>query len=165
MANIILLRGTPLSGKTTFAQKAVLESNGTLKLVSKDALRHMCDTDNRFGNTQAKEYTELRDQLISFWTKRFYNVIVDETFARFEDIYEVRKKFIFDSPWNMCTIYDMPLLSLDELIDRDRERAERIGRRIGAEELAEYHRLITEWPTRKYPSWENQRRWEEEKHV
>src|SRR6478609_3523135 len=141
--SIILMRGTPLSGKTTFAKSLVEHSKGTLKRISKDDLRYMFDNDNRFGNEQADFYTDLRNDLIDKCLQARYNVIVDETFVQLEDMVIINR--LFGDRANIA-IVEMTLHPLDVLIERDIEREKSGRNRIGTEELSDYIRILEEQP-------------------
>lgn len=144
MAKIILMRGTPLSGKTTFAKGYVEASGGTYKRIAKDDLRYMFDNDNRFGNEQEAFYTYLRNDLIDTCLKSGYNVVVDETFVQLEDMMVINRLF---GDRASIEIFEMPLIPTDVLIDRDIERSEKTGRnRVGAEQIVEYVRILREQP-------------------
>lgn len=76
MPKIMLLRGLPGSGKSTYARKLV-EEQGYVR-VNKDELREML---NNGKHSQSKEMLvlEIRDSIIEHTIKSGRNVVVDDT--------------------------------------------------------------------------------------
>ena len=125
---ILLLKGLPGSGKSTWALEQVHHGRGTVKRVNKDALREMVD-DGVFSKDREKMILDLRDLVIgrALDDQRVETVIVDDTnlhptherhlqqmFGRRADI-EVNSSFL-----------DVPVV---ECIERDRKRPNSVGSR------------------------------------
>jgi tRNA uridine 5-carbamoylmethylation protein Kti12 len=141
LPKLILTRGTPLSGKTTWAKYCVDNGAGKIKRVSKDDLRYMSDNDNRFGNTQAPFYNYVRDVLVTEYLASGFDVIVDETFVQLEDIRHMYRQFVKVARIDIETF---PVFGIEALVRRDELRTER--NRIGRDELMTYLTILKEQP-------------------
>lgn len=78
MKKIILLKGLPGSGKSTFAKELLKKYPGQYKRVNKDDLRAMLD-DGKWSKTNEKFVLALRDHIILQALNDGLNVIVDDT--------------------------------------------------------------------------------------
>lgn len=128
MLEVILTKGLPGSGKTTWA-KAMLKAHPyKYKRVNKDDLRMMVD-DNQYSKENEKIILELRDILIISLLKEGKSVIVDDTnlhpkhFARISDIINSNKL----SSIAQIKIQDFTHIPLEECIRRDVDREKSIG--------------------------------------
>jgi len=122
---ILVLKGLPASGKTTFAKKLINEEKNW-KRINKDDLRAMIDN-NIWSKDNEKLILKIRDNIIIDCLVNKYNIIIDDTnFAekhinRINEIadrldVEVEEKF-FDIPVNEC-------------IKRDSERPNPVGKKV-----------------------------------
>ena len=75
---VILTRGLPASGKSTWAKKHVELSHGDVKRVNKDDLRSMLDSDV-WTKRNERFVLELRDQIITMALDAGHHIIVDDT--------------------------------------------------------------------------------------
>lgn len=75
---LIMTRGLPASGKSTWAKEQVKLSKGKTKRVNKDDLRAMID-DGEWSKQNEKDILEIRDKIIEHYLGKNYNVIVDDT--------------------------------------------------------------------------------------
>jgi predicted kinase len=73
-----MLKGLPASGKSTWAKEQVRLSKGRTKRVNKDDLRAMIDA-GEWSKTSEKHVLEIRDQIVTHYLSKGYNVIVDDT--------------------------------------------------------------------------------------
>ena len=74
---IIILKGLPASGKSTWAKEQVEKSQGGCKRVNKDDLRTMID-DGKFSKGNEKFVVQIRNNLIVEALKAGKHVIVDD---------------------------------------------------------------------------------------
>lgn len=78
MPKLIMTKGLPASGKSTWAKEYVLGSGGRCKRINKDDLREMVDA-GKWSREREKEILNIRDTLIIFWLNSGYDVICDDT--------------------------------------------------------------------------------------
>ncbi len=78
MKTVILTKGLPGSGKSTWAKQMLSEYKGEYKRVNKDDLRAMLD-DGAYSKNNEKFVLQTRDNLILAALTNGYNVIVDDT--------------------------------------------------------------------------------------
>jgi len=78
MPKVMILKGLPGSGKSTWAKNKVATSSGNWKRINKDDLRAMIDN-SVFSSDNERLITQVRDQLILTFLKRGRNVIIDDT--------------------------------------------------------------------------------------
>lgn len=81
MKTIIMTKGLPGSGKTTWARERMADTPHAFKRVNKDPLRDMLD-DGRWSHDNEKFVLEVRDKIIAAALSRGENgksVIVDDT--------------------------------------------------------------------------------------
>lgn len=78
MKKIILLRGLPASGKTTWALEQLNKNPGKYKRINKDELRAMLD-DSKWSKDNEKFVLETRDDLIHRSLLEGKSVIIDDT--------------------------------------------------------------------------------------
>jgi predicted kinase len=134
---IILTRGLPASGKSTWAKDQVARSNGKIKRVNKDDLRDMIDA-GIWSKTNEQQILAARDALVK--TFLFYNtetVIVDDTnfeqkhFDTMQDIAQSSMKVAGGTTLD-CTVEYKDFLdaSLDECIERDSKRIKPVGQKV-----------------------------------
>lgn len=75
---VLILKGLPGSGKSTFAKEKVRDSNGKVKRVSKDDLRRMLDV-GEWSKSNEKFILAARDALILAALAQGHDVVVDDT--------------------------------------------------------------------------------------
>lgn len=131
---IILTRGLPASGKSTWAIEYVKNSNGKAKRVNKDLLRDMIDA-GIWSKTNEQQILAARDALVNtFLGMHVDTVIVDDT--NFEDKHFAAMKGIADlfktfADGEISVEYkDFLDVSLDECIDRDSKRIKPVGQKV-----------------------------------
>ncbi len=78
MNKIIMCRGLPASGKSTWAKAQVDASGGRIKRVNRDDLRLMIDNGS-WSKSNEKFIVAVRNQIIREALLRFNDVIVDDT--------------------------------------------------------------------------------------
>lgn len=78
MPKLIMTKGLPASGKSTWAKEYVLGSGGRCKRINKDDLREMIDA-GKWSKEREKEILNIRDRAITYWLHEGYDVICDDT--------------------------------------------------------------------------------------
>lgn len=131
---IILTRGLPASGKSTWAKDQVAKSNGKIKRVNKDDLRDMIDA-GIWSKMNEQQILAARDSLVNtFLGMHVDTVIVDDT--NFEDKHFAAMKGIADlfktfADREISVEYkDFLDVSLDECIERDSKRIKPVGQKV-----------------------------------
>ena len=144
---IILTRGLPGSGKSTWANEFVAKSNGKAKRVNKDDLRAMIDA-GIWSRTNEQLILDARDALVDMWLfSEVETIIVDDT--NFEPKHFERMKKIADNQrlkheckyltTDISVEYkDFLDVSLDECIHRDSLRAKPVGTKVIRDMHARY---------------------------
>ena len=125
MPKIIICKGLPASGKSTWAS-AFVEQNGDWKRVNKDDLRSMVQGGAWSGKME-RQILKTRDTLIRQWLGEGFNVIVDDTNLnpKHEDrIREIGKEFgsSVEVKWFQ--------IDVDVAIERDLKRNRSVGERV-----------------------------------
>jgi len=125
MPKIIICKGLPASGKSTWAS-AFVEQNGDWKRVNKDDLRSMVQGGAWSGKME-RQILKTRDTLIRQWLGEGFNVIVDDTNLnpKHEDrIREIGKEF--GSSVEVKWFH----IDVDVAIERDLKRNRSVGERV-----------------------------------
>ncbi len=126
MLKLIMLKGLPASGKTTWAKEQVRKSNGKVKRVNKDDLRMMID-DGQWSKTNEHIILLMRNQIIMEALKEHCDIIVDDT--NLDPKHEsLLRKFAADlsAEFNIMD-FDTPL---EECIARDAKREKPVGEKV-----------------------------------
>ncbi len=131
MNKIIILKGLPASGKSTWAK----EQKG-YKRINKDDLRAMLD-DSQWSKTNERFVIEARNVLIELALLGGKNVIVDDT--NFAPIHETKIRELFAERAIIETkFFDAPL---DVCISRDSKRPNPVGKRVITDMYNKYLRV------------------------
>jgi predicted kinase len=131
---IILTRGLPASGKSTWAKEFVKNSNGKAKRINKDDLREMIDA-GVYSKTNEQMILAARDALVNtFIGMDVETIIVDDTnfeekhFDAMKNIADLFKKF---TDRDITVEYkDFLDVSLDECLHRDSLRPKPVGEKV-----------------------------------
>jgi len=133
MKKIVLTRGCPASGKSTWAKEKVNDSNGSYKRINRDDLRVMLDPDGKggynFSKSNEKFVTVAQDALILKALENGKHVILDDTNfgdSVYNRVKELTKGLNVKIEIN-DSFCDVPL---DELIRRDNKRANGVGKDV-----------------------------------
>lgn len=131
---IILTRGLPASGKSTWAKEFVKNSNGKAKRVNKDDLREMIDA-GVYSKTNEQMILNARDNLIcNFIEGGAETIIVDDTNfeeKHFDNIKGLTDAFNNLGRHNITVEYkDFLDVSLDECLHRDSLRPKPVGEKV-----------------------------------
>jgi len=116
MKEVIMTKGLPGSGKTTWAKRMVDEETNVYKRINKDDLRAMLDNGN-FSKANEKLIIKVRDQLILAALENGNHVIVDDTNlapkheAHIRQLIKGKAELIIEDftwvPLETCIMYDL----------------------------------------------------------
>ncbi len=125
MAQVIITKGLPSSGKTTWARSVLAAEPGRYKRVNKDELRAMLDSSRHSKDNEA--FIEaVRDHLILAALAAGKDVIVDDT--NLDSRHETHiRRMVEDRAEVVVKVFDV---GLDECIERDRARVAPVGERV-----------------------------------
>lgn len=126
MKRVIITKGLPASGKSTWAKAQIDANPGVYKRISKDDLRSMLDN-GRWSKANEKFILQVRDTLILQSLQEGYRPIVDDTNLHpkhIDAIQELVKGIA------IIEIKDFTDVSLEECIARDKKRANYVGEQV-----------------------------------
>jgi predicted kinase len=131
---IILTRGLPASGKSTWSREFVKNSNGKAKRVNKDDLREMIDS-SVWSKTNEQMILDARDALVDvFLHGKAETIIIDDTnfeqkhFDKMQEYADAYKKY---TDADVTVEYkDFLDVSLDVCLERDSLRAKPVGEKV-----------------------------------
>jgi predicted kinase len=132
MKKVILIRGLPASGKSTYAKQLVDENPNVYKRINRDDLRMMFDN-GYTSNGNEKFVKKVRDILIVKALEEGKSVVVDDTnlsernFSRISQLVEEFNKQHNDTVTVEVKEFDTPL---HECIARDAQREKPVGERV-----------------------------------
>ena len=127
MPKIILTKGLPASGKSTWAKEQIAKDPNT-KRVNKDDLRAMLDN-SRWSKSNENFVLKVRDFIISESLKNGNNIIVDDT--NLHDKHLTRMKEIAKETKSTVEVNDSFLqVPLEECIARDLKRPNSVGEKV-----------------------------------
>lgn len=125
MKKVILTKGLPASGKSTWAKNLQDKNPGKYKRVNKDDLRAMLDN-NRWSKHNEKFVLKTRDAIILDALENGQHVIVDDT-----NLHQKHEAHIKELVKGKATVevkrFDV---SVDECIKRDVRRANGVGEKV-----------------------------------
>ena len=125
VVRVILTKGLPGSGKTTWATRVLAESPGVYKRVNKDELRLMLDG-GKYTPANERFVEEVRDRIILTAIEAGKNVIVDDT--NLDPHHETHIRRLVDGRAEV--VVEEFDVSLDECIRRDAGRSAPVGERV-----------------------------------
>lgn len=132
MKKILILRGLPASGKSTFARNLIKENPEEYKRINRDDLREMFDS-YHLSSDNEKFAKKVRDLLITEALTAGKNVIVDDTnlseknINRIQQLADMHKK----KTGNMVTVEVKEFeVALEEAIKRDNKRTRPVGKKV-----------------------------------
>lgn len=129
---IILTKGLPASGKTTWAKELLRKEPGKWKRINKDDLRAMLDG-GKWSKDNEKYVLEVRDLLIHSALAQGYNVIVDDTnltqkhWDHIKDMFTKMNIIGLEVEMELKDFTDVPL---EECIKRDQTRSNYVGEKV-----------------------------------
>jgi predicted kinase len=131
MVRLLITRGLPGSGKTTFAR--TLQPRVTR--VSRDDLRIMLHGRIMLTNWAEAQVTAVQREMVETLLRRGADVIVDDTNLRGKAVREWGK--LAERCGAAFEVHDFTDVPLDECIRRDGDRPE--GVRVGADAIRQMH--------------------------
>lgn len=126
MKKVILTKGLPGSGKTTWAKQLMADQPNAYKRVNKDELRAMLD-DSRYSKDAEKFVLRVRDQIILAALEAGKHVIVDDTnlsdkhLARIGEIVKGKAE---------VEVQDFTDVPIETCIERDLKRTASVGQKV-----------------------------------
>lgn len=130
---IILTRGLPASGKSTWAKEQVAKSNGNTKRVNKDDLREMIDC-SVWSKTNEQQILDARNMMIKLWLLDGVNTIIVDDInlesKHYESILEIARLCTNDNESISVEYKDFLDVSLDVCIERDSKRVKPVGEKV-----------------------------------
>lgn len=126
MKEVILLKGLPASGKTTYAKTLLETCPGRYKRVSKDDLRRMLDG-GKWSKRNEQFVLTVRDHLILAALLEGYHVIVDDT-----NLHPKHEQTIRELVKGVATVHiqDFTHIPLETCLEHDRQRANYVGEQV-----------------------------------
>jgi predicted kinase len=124
---VIILKGLPGSGKTTWAKDQILLNPNKYKRVNKDDLRAMVDAD-KYSEENEKIVLRIQDNLILDFLDEGYNVIVDNT--NLSPKHEARIRCLVKDRADVLVKDDFTYVPLEECIKRDSQREKPVGEKV-----------------------------------
>lgn len=122
MAKLLVLKGLPASGKSTYAKELVAKG---WKRVNKDDLRAMID-DSKWSKDNEKGVLESERDLAHIYLNRGFNVVVDDT--NFSQEFSWREFAANHGSEFEVKCFDTPVM---ECIERDAKRGEKsVGAKV-----------------------------------
>lgn len=132
MKTILILRGLPASGKSTFARKLIDENKGAWKRLNKDELRAMLD--NSHHTTANEKFVErVRDMMLIEALKEGKHVVIDDTNLSdrpVERIQQVVGRYKKETGQEVKIEIKTMETSLEECLARDEVREKKVGRDV-----------------------------------
>ena len=132
MKKILILRGLPASGKSTYAKNLLTQNPHAWKRLNKDELRAMLDN-SVHSKTNEKFIENVRDMMLVEALKEGKNVVIDDTNLSerpVERIKQVVQKYITDSGETVNVEIKDIKTSLEECLERDKKREKKVGESV-----------------------------------
>ena len=138
MPTLIMTKGLPASGKTTWAKEQVRLSKGKTKRVNKDDLRAMVDA-GEWSKQNEKFILDIRDKVVYDSLSKGFSIIVDDTNLDPKHEQSLRDivAVINASAWTpggepliKFEIKDFTDVPLKECLKRDSERVNSVGEKV-----------------------------------
>jgi predicted kinase len=124
---LIMTKGLPASGKTTWAKEQVAKDPKNIKRINKDDLRVMLHA-SVWSKSLENDIIETRDLLICFWLSQDKTVIVDDT--NIQPAHEPRLRDLAEMHESEFKIQDFTDVPLNVCLKRDSERANFVGEKV-----------------------------------
>lgn len=123
---VVILKGLPACGKTTWALEKIKQEPGKYKRVSKDMLRDMLDG-GKWSKGNEKFILKVRDALILAALQEGYHVLVDDT-----NLHEKHEQAIRElvKGQAIVSIKDFTDVPLETCIERDQHRPNYVGEQV-----------------------------------
>ncbi len=132
MKKVLILKGLPASGKSTFARNLLEENKGQWKRLNKDELRAMLDNGNH-STANEKFVEKVRDFMLIEALKEGKHVVIDDTNLSdrpVDRITQVVQKYAKDAGDQVKIEIKEMETSLEEALERDEKREKKVGRNV-----------------------------------
>ena len=132
MKKILILRGIPASGKSTYAKQLVKDNPGMYKRINRDELRHMLDG-YHLTKSNEKFVKRVRDFLIKEALHDGKHVIVDDTNISETNLVRVEqlaKTYENETGQQVKVETKLFEIGLDEAVERDAKREKPVGKAV-----------------------------------
>jgi predicted kinase len=132
MKKIIILRGLPASGKSTYAKNLLSENPGMYKRLNRDEMRLMFDN-NHHTDANEKFIAKVRDLMMLEALKAGKHVIIDDTNLSERSVERIRqivRKHCIDTADEVQVEVKEITTSLEECLIRDEQREKKVGRNV-----------------------------------
>ncbi len=123
---VIIVKGLPASGKSTWAKQLIDARPGMYKRVSKDDLRAMLDSGHWSKNNE-KFILKVRNALILLGLQEGYHILVDDTNLLSKHEQAIRELV---KGLAVVEIKDFTDVPLETCIERDRHRPNYVGEQV-----------------------------------
>ncbi len=124
---LIMTRGLPGSGKTTWAKDLIDKNPGQYKRINKDDLRLMIDN-GKWSKNNEDYILGVRDAMATTALLNGYNVIIDDT--NLPEKHELHLKALAAGVGAQFEIQDFTTVPLETCLDRDSKRQNRVGKKV-----------------------------------
>lgn len=126
MKKVILTKGLPASGKSTWAKQQLLENPGHFKRICKDDLRAMLDA-SKWSKHNEQFVLKVRDSLILAALQEGCHVLVDDT-----NLHEKHEQAIRELVKGQAVveIQDFTDVPIETCIERDLARPHSVGEKV-----------------------------------
>lgn len=129
---VIIMRGLPGSGKSTYAKQLLIDFPNSYKRINRDELRMMLDNGITSKGNE-KFVKQLRDILIIKALEAGKHVIVDDTNLSETNIVRINQlvhQFNTEHKDNVTVEIKEMQTTLDECIERDKNREKKVGEKV-----------------------------------
>jgi predicted kinase len=126
MLNVIICKGLPGSGKSTWAKKLIDDHPGQYKRINKDDLRAMLDN-GKFSKQNEDFVLEVRNQILLIALQQGKHVIIDDT--NLHPKHEAKIRELVKGTATV-SIQDFTHISVETCIKRDLNRFASVGEKV-----------------------------------
>lgn len=135
MKRLVMTKGLPASGKTTWAKALIAKEPGCWKRINKDDLREMLD-DSKWSPDNEKFILKIRDTIVTEALNSGKHVIVDDTNLHLK--HEQRLGELAKQAGAKFEIQDFTDVSVDTCIKRDLLRHKSVGEKVIRDHYKQY---------------------------
>lgn len=126
MSKLIITRGVPASGKTTWALEWLSEESGTPRIrINRDDIRHMLF--GRYTGVDEVAVTKMQESMLRAGMKSGYDIVLDNTSLynkHVKDVLKIARDFYYEVEYKDFYI------ALSEAIERDSKRERQVGEEV-----------------------------------
>jgi predicted kinase len=129
MKTVLILRGLPASGKSTYAKNILAQNPHTWKRLNKDELRAMLD-DSLHSYPNEKFVERVRDMMLREALKEGKHVVIDDTNLSERAITRIRQvvdNYCAETEQKVQIQFKDMETTLEECLERDKTREKKVG--------------------------------------